>query len=251
MAIPPPESGYAFPGMENLHKDIYPAISASSNPSLQQPGKVVLVTGAGRGIGRAMALQYAHASVAGIIICARTTSQLDEVEASIKKISGDVKVKKVTIDVTNDAAVAKLSEEVKREFGRLDVLVNNAGGSAEWSPIADSKPEEWWNTMAVNLKGPYLFMQAFLPLMVETAKTHGTLTDLVNVTSIGANMVFPTASAYQVSKLALQRLTEFVDAEYGDKGIIATGLHPGGVLTELSKDNTPLLPCKSSRFQIE
>ncbi|KAF2793847.1 putative oxidoreductase ucpA [Melanomma pulvis-pyrius CBS 109.77] len=230
-----PTSGYAFVGLENLHNDIYPLIDASTNKDLNQSGKVVLITGAGRGIGRAIALQYAHASVASIILCARTVPELDEVEASIKKINSSVKVTKFQLDVTNEDAVKACLDAVKKDEGRLNVLVNNAGTTEPWVPIGESKPSNWWNTFEVNLKGPYLLMQAFLPLLVETAKADGTTVDVVNISSIGALIVHPGVSAYQVSKLAVQRLTEFAAAEYGKLGVNVVGLHPGGVLTALSE----------------
>ncbi|KAF2178643.1 putative oxidoreductase ucpA [Zopfia rhizophila CBS 207.26] len=234
MAVPPAHTGYAFPGLANLHRDIYPNIDASKNQSLSQPGKVVLITGAGRGIGRSIALQYAAASVACIILCARTGSELDALESSIEEISTAVRVIKMQLDVTSEEAVKSCLEKVKAKEGRLDVLINNAGVSDDWVPIPQTKPTEWWKTLEVNLKGPYLFLQAFLPLMTETAKTSGTTADVVNITSIGANVVHPGASAYQISKLAVVRLTEFVQAEYGGEGINAIAVHPGGVLTELA-----------------
>lgn len=234
-------NGYDFPGMSNLHNDIYPAISASTTPSLAQPNKVVLITGSGRGCGRAMALQYAHAGVAALILVARTTSQLDAVEKDIKAINGEIRVHKFSVDVTSEEAVAKLAAQVKeKEGGRLDVLVNNAGAGDPWTHLTSTVPSSWWNTFEVNLKGPYLFLHVFLPLLISTAEKFGTKTNVVNVSSIGAVVVMPTAASYQISKLAVQRLTEFVDAEYKGRGVVATGIHPGGIVTELSKENKAL-----------
>jgi NAD(P)-dependent dehydrogenase (short-subunit alcohol dehydrogenase family) len=240
----PPTTGYAFPGVSNLHGDIYPAINASINPSLSQPGKVVLITGAGRGIGRSIALQYAHASVAGLILCARTLHQLDEVEALIKSTNYNIRVLKLVADVTREEDVNMCVEAVKVGFGRLDILVNNAGYSAPWVSITDGKPSEWWNNLEVNLKGPYLFLHAFLPLLVETAMKTRTVVDVVNMSSIGAHAIVSGASAYQISKLALCRLTEFVNVEYGEKGVNAITLHPGGVLTEMGMQVPIIRPCE-------
>ncbi|KAF2702937.1 putative oxidoreductase ucpA [Pleomassaria siparia CBS 279.74] len=228
--------------MENLHNDIYPAIDPSVTKSLHQPGKVVLITGAGRGLGRSIAEQYAYACVASIIICARTSTELDEVEASINKINSAVKVTKFQLDVTSETAVKQCFEAVKEKEGRLDVLVNNAGASLEWVSIDESEPGKWWNVMEVNLKGPYLLLQAFLPLLVETARSNNTVVDVVNISSIAALLTFPQSSAYQLSKAALLRLTEFVDVEYKDKGVNAVGLHPGGVVTKLSENNDAIRP---------
>jgi NAD(P)-dependent dehydrogenase (short-subunit alcohol dehydrogenase family) len=240
-----PTSGYAFPGVSNLHNDIYPSINPSITESLHQPGKVVLITGAGRGIGRATALQYAHARVSCIILCARTSEQLDEVSRAIGNINSEIKVIKSSIDVSNEVAVKKLAKEVSESIGRLDILVNNAGAAEPWVPISDSKPAEWWNTFEVNLKGPYLFLNAFLPLLVSTAAKEKTTVDVVNMASIGAHVVRASASAYQTTKLALCRLTEFVHVEYGDQGVNAVAVNPGGVPTQLATGIEVIRPCTS------
>ncbi|KAH8646379.1 putative oxidoreductase ucpA [Tricladium varicosporioides] len=232
MSSPPPHWGYNF--TKNLHNDIYPSIDPTKT-DLSQPFKVVLITGAGRGIGRSIALKYAESGVACIIICARTASELDEVENSIKKLSSTVKVRKCSIDIADESQVLATAEAVKRDEGRLDILINNAGVSAPWVPITESKPEEYWHTWTVHIKGTYLMLHAFLPLMVATAKVSGTV-EVVNVTSIGAHTVFKGASAYQTSKFALLRLGEFIEAEYASENVNCFSVHPGGVLTEMSKN---------------
>ncbi|XPS75580.1 hypothetical protein M3J09_007655 [Ascochyta lentis] len=148
----PPDTGFDFVGMANLHHDIYPAIDATSNAALQQPGKVVLITGAGRGLGRAMALQYAHASAGTIILCARTSSELDEVASSIQKINSSVRVRKQVLSVTDGPAIKQLAASVRDEEGRLDVLVNNAGMTNPWAPLADADLDAYWAVLEVNLR---------------------------------------------------------------------------------------------------
>lgn len=172
MPGPPAHTGFLFPRREYLRHDIYPAISAAQSPALKQPGKVVLITGAGRGIGRATALQYAHADVASIVLCARTTPQLDEVQNEITMINNQVRVHKFSLDVIDDTVVAHCAEEVQNAEGRLDVLINNAGSSVPWVPIAKSNPKQYWDSMSVNIKGPYSFLHAFLPLLQATAQKY-------------------------------------------------------------------------------
>jgi NAD(P)-dependent dehydrogenase (short-subunit alcohol dehydrogenase family) len=237
-------SGFDFPGTDNLRNDIYPAIDVSKTDSLQQPGKVVLITGAGRGIGRSMATQYASANVATIIICARTASELDEVEARIKETNSKVTVKKETLNVTDGAAVKALAQSVEQSFGRLDILINNAGLSRPWEPVGETDPEDYWHVLEVNLHGPLLLTHAFLPLLVKTAEAQKTHVNVMNVTSIGAVMVSPGGSSYGIAKLALQRLSEFIGAEYGDKGVNIVGLHPGGVVTKLANVIKEIKDCE-------
>jgi NAD(P)-dependent dehydrogenase (short-subunit alcohol dehydrogenase family) len=118
--------------------------------------------------------------------------------------------------------------------GSLDVLVNNAGYLEEWKPITESEPSEWWRTWEVNIKGTYLAAHFFVPLLLKSqTKT------VINISSGGAHVMFPGASAYQTTKFALCRLTEFMDNEYYQQGLIAISLHPGAVKTELAM-NMPL-----------
>ena len=240
MSLTSAETGYAFVGFDNLHNDIYPAISAQQTPSLHQPDKVVLITGAGRGIGRAIALQYAHAGVSSLILCARTTGQLSEVETSIKAINPEIRVHAHSVDVSSESAVAELVHQIVTKEKRLDVLVNNAGYSASWIPLHNSEPEDWWRTFEVNLKGPYLLVRALLPLLLKTAEATGHV-DVINLSSIGAHVVSPVSSSYSISKLAVGRLTENIDVGYAEKGINAVSVHPGGVETEMAKQEIEIL----------
>jgi NAD(P)-dependent dehydrogenase (short-subunit alcohol dehydrogenase family) len=243
MAGYPPHWGISF--TKTLHNDVYPLIDPTKS-NLSQTSKVVLITGAGRGIGRSIALQYARSGVACIILCARTTSQLDEVEVSIKQISSSIKVRKFTLDITDAAQVSIVAKTVKQEEGRLDILVNNAAVGEAWVPITESNPEEWWKSWEVGIKGTYLMLHALLPLMVDTATTAGSV-NVVNIVSIGAHQIIPGASAYQTFKLAQLRLGEFIVTEYADKGVNCFSVHPGGVLTEMSATIASLQPCRLFR----
>jgi len=188
----------------------------------------VLITGSGRSIGRSVALRFAESGVACIILCVRTVSELDEVEESIKKINARVQVRKFVVDITNEKEVVTVAEAVRKE-GRLDVLVNNAGVSNKWESITDGDTNIYMQTWDVNLKGVYLMLKSCLPLMVETAKNHNITVDVINTTSGSAHFIMPGASAYNISKLALTRLSEFVVLEYGEKGVNCLSLHPGKV----------------------
>ncbi|KAJ4987139.1 short-chain dehydrogenase [Stagonosporopsis vannaccii] len=232
----PPDSGFDFVGLNNLHNNIYPAIDVSKTATLLQPGKVVLITGAGRGIGRSMAIQYAHANVSTIMLSARTRSELDEVEARVKEVNSNLTVRKEVLSVTDAAAVKALAQRIKQEFGRLDVLINNAGLCRPWEPIGETDPEDYWQVLEVNLHGPLLLTHALLPLLVRTAEQHGTHVNVINLTSIGAVTVSPGGSSYSIAKMALQKLSEFVGLEYGAKGVNVVGIHPGGVVTKLASE---------------
>lgn len=139
----------------------------------------------------------------------------------------------LSLEVTDQKSVDAAAKEVTDAFGgRLDILVNNAGYLETWVPIAESDPDEWWRTWEVNLKGPYLVSRAFVPLLLNTSNGPKTV---VNISSVGAHRIMPGASAYQTSKFALLRLTEFLQAEYGSQGLLTFAVHPGGVPTDLAK----------------
>lgn len=98
--------------------------------------------------------------------------------------------------------------------------------------IADSDPDEWWRTWQVNTFGAYLVVRATIPLLLK--KNDG-LKTILNVSSVGAHILMAGGSAYQSGKLALIRFTEFINEEYGEQGLLSIAVHPGGVMTELSK----------------
>ncbi|OKL56135.1 hypothetical protein UA08_08742 [Talaromyces atroroseus] len=215
---------YAFTTSD--HHDTYPAIAKYSHQ-----GRVVLITGASKGIGLVTAISFAKAGAHAIIIAAR--SNLNEVEKEILAAAATAgtspQVLKLHLDVTDPKGVAEAAVQVQQKFGKLDILLNNAGYLEKWTEVSESDPMEWWKTWEINLKGTYLMTRAFLPLIQQSD-----LKTIVNVSSIGAHVTFFGASAYQSSKLAVIRFTEFIAAEYGDKGVVAFVIHPGGVPTELA-----------------
>lgn len=234
----PAHSGYNF--TQTIHNDIYPAIDPTQS-DLSQPEKVVLITGSGRGIGRAIAFRFAESGVACIILCARTASDLDEVEQNIKNINPVVKVCKYVVDITDEGTVLAVAEAVREEEGRLDALINNAGMSNDWDTITVGDTKMYLKTWDLHIKGTYLMLKSFLPLLLETAKNQNVAVDIINTSTIAAHFTIPGASAYQASKFALIRLSEFVVAEYGEQGVNCLSLHPGSVATEIMKNPPPLV----------
>ncbi|KIW71282.1 hypothetical protein PV04_03465 [Phialophora macrospora] len=214
------------------HHDTYPAISPSR---ADLSGKMVVVTGASKGIGRATALSFARAGARGIVLLAR--SNLASLEDELVRAAEEAhrpappQVLSLAVDITDRAAVEKAAATVKATFGAVDILINNAGYLERFASIADSDPDDWWRTWEVNVKGVYLVTRSFLPLLLES-----TLKTVVAVVSIGAHVTTPGISAYQATKTAVLRLNACLMGEYGDKGLIAFGIHPGGVLTELASN---------------
>lgn len=229
MAGPPPSSGFTF--TKTIHNDTYAYISPT-HTNLSH--KSVLITGASKGIGRETALSYAKSGASKIALGARSSlSSLSSDLVSTAKAAGHPAPQILTLelDVTSHSSVAVAAEKVTAEFGGLDVLINNAGYLEPFVKIADSNPEDWSRVWDVNVKGVYNTTRAFLPLLLAT---QGGLKTILNVSSIGAHLVMPGASGYQTTKLALLRFSEFVMAEYGEEGILALNIHPGGVATELA-----------------
>lgn len=216
-----------------IHHDTYAAIDTWRSIGIS--GKHVFVTGASRGLGRAMAIAYAKAGASVIGIAAR--SGLDKVKKDIENAALSVgkakpNVVAVAIDVMKPESVQQAVEKIMPHFqNRLDILVCSAGYMEVWRPIADADIEDWWNSWDVNVKGQVLVWKAMLPILLADESS---LKTIVNLSSIGAHMSTPGGSAYQTTKFALLRLTEFLNAEYGDKGLIAYCMHPGAVKTDLA-----------------
>lgn len=190
-------------------------------------GQVALVTGAGRGFGKAIAMAFAAAGAA-VTITARSTKQLDATVAEIKAKGG--KAFAVPGDVTHRKDVERVIAAAEKHFGPATLLVNNAGVAGPFGPIGTLDPDEWWAAQAVHVRGPFLFMSAVLPDMIE--KRAGRI---INVASLGGTRVEPFLSAYCIGKASEIRLTEQVAAEVKQYGISAFAIEPGTVYTEMAE----------------
>jgi NADP-dependent 3-hydroxy acid dehydrogenase YdfG len=182
--------------------------------------KTVLITGASSGIGAAIARELGGAG-ARLALGARRT---DRLEALAAEIGGDVLARR--LDVTDRADVAAFADASRERFGRIDVIVNNAG-VMPLSPMASLKVEEWERMVDVNIKGVLYGVAAVLSEMTARGSGH-----IVNIASIGALRVVPTAAVYCATKYAVRALSEGLRQE--NQRIRVTCIHPGVVESELA-----------------
>ena len=189
-------------------------------------GKVAVVTGAGRGLGRQAALDLA-AHGAEVVTVARNEEQLRQTRQSIHQAGGVAHA--MPADISRLEAVEDLKQEVEHRFGAVSILVNAAGIFGPIQLIKDSDAKRWTDTLAVNLFGPYFTCRAFVGGMVQ--KRWGRI---INFTSAAAlHPPGPLNSAYATSKVALNQFTRHLAAELEGTGVTANVLHPGDVKTEM------------------
>ncbi|KIK71672.1 hypothetical protein GYMLUDRAFT_254790 [Collybiopsis luxurians FD-317 M1] len=225
----PPHTGVAF--VPTVRHDTYDTISPL-NTDLS--GKFVLVTGASRGIGRAISVAYAQAGVSGLALLARNMSGLEVTRKACleaQRRGQDLQVLLLSTDITDTAGVHSALKLVETAFQRLDIVVNNAGLMDNFQDIGDVDSNEWWDIWTVNIKGVFNATRAALPLLISS--TDG-LKTIVNLTTLGAHLLAPGISAYQSSKLAILRLSELIVAEYEEKGILSYAIHPGTSPTDMA-----------------
>ena len=209
-------------------------------------GQVAIVTGAGRGIGRTIAQELAHAGMR-VAIVARTASELDETAALIAAAGGQAFA--ISLSVTDEDAVRQMVATVEQQWGAVDLLVNNAGMAGPLGPTWETAASEWWRCMEVNLQGPLLCAHAVLPGMV--ARLQGRI---INVASSAGLQAIVYASAYVTSKAALIRFSENLALETKAHGISVFAICPGLVRTAMAEEvmNTPAgeqwLPWYRTRF---
>ncbi|KAI0967406.1 NAD(P)-binding protein [Xylaria arbuscula] len=215
-----------FINFTQVHKDTYPYISPEK---ADLSGKSVFIAGASKGIGKETALSYAKAGCTKIAIGAR--SDLTSLAEEIKTVSnGTPHVVSLKLDVVSEESVEAAANIISKEFGgALDILICNAGYLEERKPMTESKPDEWWSTWEINVKGPYLLNRFFIPLLLKSELKTSILTS-----SAGATVTWPGASGYQSTKFAVCRLAEFIAVEYGSEGLVCYPLHPGAIKTELA-----------------
>ena len=186
-------------------------------------GKVALITGASQGLGRALALEFAKEG-ARVIVNARS-------EESIRPVAGEVEeagteVHAVAADVSKEADAERLVREAVGRFGRIDVLVNNAGLLGPRVGIEEYPEDEWRRVIDANLTGPFLVSKAAIPHLSEG----GSIINVVSGVSVEGRAEW---GAYSVSKFGVEGLTQILAAELGERGVRVNAVDPGGMRTDM------------------
>jgi NAD(P)-dependent dehydrogenase (short-subunit alcohol dehydrogenase family) len=190
-------------------------------PYFDLKGKVAIITGGATGIGRGIAEGLADAG-ASIVLCARRMEVLEQACKEINARTG-VKTYPHRLDITSTPEINTLMEDVVKEFGRIDILVNNAGVGGSEKPILKMTEEDWDNTVATDLRGIFVLSQAVAKTMVEKGEGG----KVINVASIGAQIIFPNMSAYCSSKGGVLQLTKVMALEWIRHNIQVNAILPG------------------------
>jgi 3-oxoacyl-[acyl-carrier protein] reductase len=210
-------------------------------------GQVAVVTGAGRGIGAAIAKKLAHMGAAAVL-CGRSRELL---EATAKEISAQTgKADVAQCDVTDLKTVEKLAKHVDATYGRLDILVNNAGIGGFGGPLHQMPPDSWDRVLNTNLRGVYYCIRAFVPAMIRARTGH-----IINISSLAGKNALPNGAAYAASKWGLNGLSYSVAEELRAYNIRVAVICPGSVDTELSphvgKDASKMLKPEDVAHAVE
>jgi 3-oxoacyl-[acyl-carrier protein] reductase len=200
-------------------------------------GQVAVITGAGRGIGAAIAKELARLG-ATTVLCGRNREFLDSTLRAITQAGGNAEV--VPCDVMKLSSVEEAAKRVSDSFGRCDILVNNAGIGGFGGPLHQLPPKAWDDILNTNLRGVYYMIRAFAPMMIRARAGH-----IINISSLAGKNALPNAAAYAASKWGLNGLSYSVAEELRTHNIRVSVICPGSTNTDLSphagKDHSKML----------
>src|SRR6202161_508126 len=191
-------------------------------------GQVAIVTGAGGGIGAAIARSLGELS-ATVVLCGRTPAALESTAKVITAAGGKAEV--IACDVTSLESVEAAAKRFESSFGRLDILVNNAGIGGSGGPLHQLPPDAWDKILNTNLRGVYYAIRALAPMMIRARSGH-----IINISSIAGKNALPNGAAYAASKWGLNGLSYSVAEELRAHNIRVSVICPGSVHTSFSED---------------
>ena len=221
----------------------------NSGMDTRQPlaGQVAVTTGAGRGIGAAIARKLAALGATSVLL-GRTQSSLDETARSIVDAGGKTEV--IPCDVTVLHQLEYAAARVDSTFGRVDILVNNAGIGGFGEPLHNLPPEDWDRILNTNLRGVYFAIRTFAPLMIRANSGH-----IINISSLAGKNPLPNGAAYAASKWGLNGLSYSVAEETRKHKVRVSVVCPGSVLTEFDshsgKDPNKMLQAEDVAHAVE
>jgi 3-oxoacyl-[acyl-carrier protein] reductase len=219
----------------------------SNDTSRFLDGQVAIVTGAGRGIGAAIAKTLARRGAAAVL-CGRTRAALDSSAKSIAEAGGKAEV--IPCDVTSLKSVEAAAKQIESSFGRVDILVNNAGIGGFGGPLHQLAPDAWDQILNTNLRGVYYAIRALAPMMIRARSGH-----IINISSLAGKNALPNGAAYAASKWGLNGLSYSVAEELRAYNIRVSVICPGSTNTELSphagKDPTKMLQPEDVAHAVE
>jgi 3-oxoacyl-[acyl-carrier protein] reductase len=189
-------------------------------------GQVAIVTGAGRGIGAAIARGLANLG-ATAVVCGRTRAEIESTAKSIVQAGG--KAEAIVCDVTSLQSVEAAAKQVESSFGRADILVNNAGIGGFGGPLHQLSPDGWDQILNTNLRGVFYAVRAFAPLMIRAGSGH-----IINISSLAGKNALPNGAAYAASKWGLNGLSYSLAEELRSHNIRVAVICPGSTNTDLS-----------------
>src|SRR5919108_1102347 len=198
-------------------------------------GRVAVVTGSSKGIGKAIATEFANAGYS-VVINARNEEELKKAAKDISKsIKHGRKVISIPGDISQEPICISLIETAVKQFGRIDVLVNNAGIGGESKKIHELTEKDWDEVIDVNLKGAFLCTREAVKNMMKDGNNNSNYS-IINISSVHEQTPQPESAPYAASKGGMQMLTKTVALELPDKGIRVNGIAPGAIATDMNKE---------------
>jgi glucose 1-dehydrogenase len=202
--------------------------------------RVAVVTGSSKGIGKAVAMEFAKARYS-IVINARKEEELKQAAEDISKSSVGGKVVSIAGDISQEHVCISLIEGAVKQFGRIDVLGNNAGIGGESKKIHELTEKDWDEVIDVNLKGAFLCTREAIKNMMKNGsngqrKVNNNKYSIINISSVHEQTPHPQSAQYAASKGGMEMLTKTVALELADKGIRVNGIAPGAIATDMNKE---------------